>query len=253
MSERGDLTRWNRSGLNRFRYIDGNAVEYLEILRQQLVKRFVAGKSPVDAKTGSGWLEPAVEIPAVEEKKENETLTQRQERLGRKQQRILEQYYQDRRDWAWEITRSFARACHILTEHIDAYANEEHLGTATQWEHLRRMVEMLDYHPAPPASAYTRLALEVKENKSGKLGKGFKVQHTPASGGAKIVFETLEDITIDSALNELRPAGWIFRHKMQRQNAVFRRSPRARSSTCKVSAIPGLINSTVLPGLENSG
>ena len=40
MIERKDLTRWNRAGLSRFRYVNGNAVEYLEILRQQLVERF---------------------------------------------------------------------------------------------------------------------------------------------------------------------------------------------------------------------
>ena len=42
MSEhkRKDLTRWNRASLTQFRYVDGNAVEYLDILRQQLVERF---------------------------------------------------------------------------------------------------------------------------------------------------------------------------------------------------------------------
>ena len=203
MSDRTDLTRWIRAGLTRFRYIDGNAVEYLEILRQQLVRHFVDSNT-----TESSWLKPAEEIPENEEELNNETLIQRRERLGRKQERILEMYHQDRRDWGWEISRTFARACHILTEHSNAYANEEYLGTATQWEHVRRLVEMLDYHPAPPASAYTRLSFESKENKSGIVPKGFKVQHSPETGGPKIIFETLEDIFIDSALNELRPKGW---------------------------------------------
>ena len=29
-----DLKRWNRAGLRRFRYIDGNAVNFLEFLRE---------------------------------------------------------------------------------------------------------------------------------------------------------------------------------------------------------------------------
>ncbi len=203
MNDRKNLTRWNRAGLTRFRYIDGNAIEYLEILRQQLVRLFVDSNT-----TESSWLKPAEEIPENEEKLNNETLIQRQERLGRKQERILEMYKQDRRDWAWEITRTFARACHILTEYNNAYANEAYLGTATLWEHVRRLVEMLDYHPTPPASAYTRLAFEAKENMSGITAKGFKVQHSPETGGPKIIFETLEDIFIDSALNELRPKDW---------------------------------------------
>jgi hypothetical protein len=203
MSERKDLTRWNRAGRTRFRYVDGKAGEYLEILRQQLVEQFA------DPETGlCEWLNPAEEIPVNEKKVDKESLIQRQERLSRTQERILEMYHQDRRDWGWEISRTFARACHILTEHTNAYANEGYLGTATQWDHVRRLIEMLDYHPAPPASAYTRLAFEAKENKTGTVAKGFKVQHTPETGGPKIIFETLEDIFIDPELNELRPKDW---------------------------------------------
>ena len=41
MTIRYDLTRWNRASLNRFRYIDGNAVTFLEEVRQALIERFV--------------------------------------------------------------------------------------------------------------------------------------------------------------------------------------------------------------------
>ncbi len=203
MSERKDLTRWNRAGRSRFRYVDGKAVEYLEILRQQIVDKF---KDPKSEKCQ--WLNPSEEVPANEVKAETETLIQRQERLSRTRDRILEMYHQDRRDWAWEITRTFARACHILTEHTNAYANEGYLGTATQWDNVRRLVEMLDYHPAPPASAFTPLMFVAKDNKAGIVNRGFQVKYTPAAGGAKVIFETLEDLFIDPALNELRPKGW---------------------------------------------
>ena len=205
MNERKDLTRWNRASLTRFRYVDGKAGEYLDILREQLVDKF---KDPETERVE--WLSPAVEIPENEKEaeKKNETLLQRQERLSIKQQRILDSYHQDRRDWVWEISRTFARACHILTEHTNAYANENFLGTATEWEHVRRLVAMLDYHPAPPASAFTRLTLIAKPNKSGTVAQGFKVKYSPPAGGAKIIFETLNDITIDAARNELRPMGW---------------------------------------------
>ena len=203
MIERKDLTRWNRAGQSRFTYVDGNAVEYLEILRQQLVKRFVG---PLDEE--HKWLKPSKEVPANEKMVDGESLVQRQERLSRRQERILEMYHQDRRDWAWEITRTFARSCHILTNYAGAYANEGYLGTATQWDHVRRLVEMLDYHPAPPASASTKLVLEAKEGKSGLVKKGWQVKYKPPDGGEKIIFETLEDLSVDYALNELRPKGW---------------------------------------------
>ncbi|MCH8308985.1 MAG: hypothetical protein IIB17_00640, partial [Chloroflexi bacterium] len=89
-------------------------------------------------------------------------------------------------------------------EHVDAFANEGFIGTATQWDSLRRMVEMLDYHPAPPASAATRMALFAKEELAGTVAQGYQIKHAPLEGGAPVVFETLEDIIIDHRLNELR-------------------------------------------------
>lgn len=199
---RRDLTRWNRAGLSRFDYIDANAVEYLEILRQQLVKRFVKP----DVK--QSWLSPAELIPLNEVVQGNETQAQRQQRLRVRQQRILEMYHQQRRDWGWEISRTFARACHMLTEHSNAYSNEGFLGTATQWDNVRRLVEMLDYHPAPPSSAYTQLVIQAKESRSGLLEKGFQIQYTPEDGSEKIIYETLDDVLIDSKLNTLRVKDW---------------------------------------------
>lgn len=178
MSTGVDLTRWNRAGLRRFRYVDGNAVTFLELLRAELARRF------------PHWRE-VTNLPVTETESE-------------RQERMLEQYHAPRRDWAWEIARVLARASHVLTEHLDAYANEGFLGTATQWDTVRRLVEMIDYHPAPPASAATRLVIEAKE--AGTLPAGFAVKHTPADGSTPVVFETLEELKLDPALNALRPA-----------------------------------------------
>jgi predicted phage baseplate assembly protein len=178
------LTRWNRAGLRRFRYVDGNAATYLEELRQRLKDHF------------GTWT--ALNVPP------DGTDSQRQRRL-------LEQYTAPRAaepDWGWEIARALARASHVLTEHVDSYANEGYLGTATQWESLRRLVAMLDYHPRPPASASTPLVLTAKPGARGKVARGFAVGYTPPEGGAPIVFETLEDLEVDSGLNLLRPEGY---------------------------------------------
>lgn len=160
-----DLTRWNRAGLTRFRYVDGNALTFLEDLRAELAARF-----------------PEWEI---------------QER----------KYDEPSADWGWEIVRAFARACHVLGEHVDAYANEGFLRTATQWDSVRKLVAMLDVHPAPPASASTPLVIEAKDE-PGTLAAGFAVRHTPKDGGAPVLFETLEELALDPALNALHLAGW---------------------------------------------
>jgi hypothetical protein len=234
-----DLTRWNRAGLKRFRYVDGNAASHLEELRLALLTRFVGEKAgggpdpgrsldwwraawadPPDAATdpagrqafdailadlrarllwtGDGGADAPLWVP----------VPARREAEGGRAKRLLEQYEAPRRDLAWEITRSFARASHVLTEHLDAYANEGFLGTATQWESVRRLAAMLDARPAPPASAATVLLLTAKEGRSGKVAKGFQVKHSPADGGAPVVFETLDDVEVDAGVNLLRPAGF---------------------------------------------
>jgi len=174
-----DLTRWNRAGLSRFRYLDGNAATFLERMREKLNESFPQ------------WKATDILVP------DSETEAQWKTRL--------EEYYQaDEDDMLWQLTRSFARACHVLGEHLDAYANEASLGTATQWDNVRKLVAMLDYHPQPPASAYTTLAIQVKDEESGILEAGFQVKHSPPDGGAPVIFESLEDAGVHSALNSLR-------------------------------------------------
>ena len=173
MTGRSDITRWNRAGLRRFQYVDANAATYLEEVRVRLADRF-----PL-------W--QAIQRTSTE----------------------VEQYRRPRSavpDWGWEIARSLARACHVLGEHVDAFANESYLATATQWESLRRLAALVDYHPAPPASAFTNLVLVAKPGASGTVPPGFAV--SAATPGAQVTFETMEELAIDSALNELRPQGF---------------------------------------------
>jgi hypothetical protein len=176
-----DITRWNRAGLRRIRYLDANAARYLEELRVRLAERFAGWQA---LQRGGGEAESPVERNA----------------------RLIEQYLAPRAavpDWGWELARAFARACHVLGEHVDAFANESYLGTATQWESLRRLVALVDYQPAPPASAFTHLALIAKPGASGTVPAGFAV--AAATPGVRVAFETLEPLAIDSGMNLLRP------------------------------------------------
>lgn len=186
----GDLTRWNRAGLARFRYVDGNALIYLERLRAAMARAF---RNPATGKLAWEDLEDGASAPA------GDTLAERHARLAA-------QYHDERRDYGWEVLRSFARSTHVLAEHLDAYANEHFIGTATQWDNLRRLVAMLDYHPAPPASARTPLAFTAKE--AGTLSAGFAVKNAPKDGSPPAIFETMAELEVDPALNALRPADW---------------------------------------------
>jgi len=192
---KSDLTRWNRAGLKRFRYVDGNAATYLEALRRELFDRL------------TGWDR---ELLGIDPENRKEEFAEYLDLFGEDHLHALNSYLSlnDKRgSVALEIVRSFARGAHVLTEHLDAYANEGYLGTATQWENVRRLVHGLDYHPTPPDSAVTHLILNAKPEKSGLVARGLQVKHTP-EGRSPVVFETLKDIEIDPALNVLRLKGW---------------------------------------------
>ena len=179
-----DLTRWNRGGLERFRYIDGNAVTYLETMRKNLAEAFPEWKKMSEAG----------------EFQESDSI-----RL----KRMIDQYKAGRQDWGWEIARTLSRSIHILTEHMNAFSNEGYLGTATQWEYMRRIVSMLDYKPTPPSSASTKIAIIADpEADPGLVKKGFQGKFASAETGVSLVYETLSDIEIDPKLNALRLQGF---------------------------------------------
>ena len=179
-----DLTRWNRAGLSRFSYVDGNAAVFLERLRAGLADRFPQ------------WLPVPGALPPLEGEDEEAKKT-----------RLENLYTADPGEMLWQLTRQFARSCHVLGDHVDAFANEATLETASQWENLRRLVALLNYAPLPPASASVPLALQIKAGKSGVLGAGLQVKHVP-KGGKPLIFETLEEISVDAAYNGLRAKGY---------------------------------------------
>lgn len=185
LSESVDLTRWNRAGLSQINYINGNAATYQESLREMLRKQFSQDETVLQ------WLGDEANDATV----------------NQWQQRLIEQYQGERRDYVWELFRSFARAVHILAHTADAYANERYIRTATQWDNVRRLVNMLDYYPAPPASAECYVALFAKEDEQaiGTVNSGLAIKNEPDDGSAPLTFETLNDLSVDYRLNLLMP------------------------------------------------
>lgn len=178
-----DLTRWNRAGLARFEYLDGNAAVYLERLRAGLAREF------------PHWT-PARAVVPVDETEEA------------RKQRLEELYAANPDDMLWQLTRQFARSCHVLGVHLDAYANESYLETASQWDNLRKLVALLDYAPRPPASASAPVALILKPGKSGVITAGLQIKHSPATG-APLMFETLTDLEADAAWNVVHARDYL--------------------------------------------
>lgn len=214
-----DLTRWNRAGLSQFHYVDGDASVWLEELRIAMLGLYLRGGED-EQRTPEFWrdlyLKPTDEWPDVSAaaarvawKKLAPASPAQPESRGRRNERLLKQYAENSGDYAWEINRAFARAAHVLLGHLDAYANEGYLRTATQWDNLRRLAAMVNYQPTPPASATTTVALELKADSGAvEIPRGLAMKHTPAEGGAPLIFETLHTVQAHPALNAARVLNW---------------------------------------------
>jgi hypothetical protein len=217
-----DLTRWNRAGLARFRYVDGNAAVWLEELRIGMLAQYLRGivrgeRLPekwrdLFLEKMSDWeltLPQAEFAEAVAWARLLPPPPASPETGGTRNRRLAEQYGRRSSDYAWELTQAFARAAHILLEHLDAYANEGYLATATQWDNLRKLVAAVNYLPTPPASATTTVGLHIAEGVGAiEVAAGLAAKYSRPEGGAPLIFETLKPVVGHSDLNAARAVGW---------------------------------------------
>ena len=214
-----DLTRWNRAGLSRFEYVDGDAAVWLEELRIAMLGLYLRG-APAHERTPErwrdvflqdegAWREAAEAAKRVAWARLAAVVPSARETRGRRNERLLKQYADATGDHSWEINRAFARATHVLLGYLNAYANEGYLRSATQWDNLRRLAAMVNYQPTPPASATTTLALVLADDAGAvEIARGLATKHTPAEGGAPLTFETLERVAAHPALNAARAVEW---------------------------------------------
>ena len=162
-----DLTRWNRAGLDRVRYVDGAAAEWLEYLRICHLLLYARSDAVSDAlsddpeswraafRDGAFQDGTAVDVAAsaLRSAWPRSRMAGAPPPQATYAERLRAQYDHIPLDQTGQISRAFARALHILTETLDAYANEGLLATATQEMHLRRLLEMIAFRPVPPASS----------------------------------------------------------------------------------------------------
>lgn len=217
-----DLTRWNRAGLGRFDYIDGDAAVWLEELRLVLAGLYMRGADAdlrvperwrdVFTKPADAWPDAAVlseVIDAVIWERLAPQAPPTRELRGQRNRRLLSQYNGARGDMSWEILRAFARASHVLLGHTNAYANEGYIRTATQWDNLRRLAAMVNHQPTPPASATSIVALEIKPDfDATEIARGLAMKYARPEGGKPLVFETLSALDAHPDLNAARVVDW---------------------------------------------
>ena len=213
-----DLTRWNRAGLTRLNYVDGDAAVWLEELRIAMLGLYLRRKDPgqrLPEIWRNAFMAAPGDWPALKDDRPawarlKSKVPAKPETPGERSDRLLDQYgSRNNGDHAWEINRAFARAAHVLLGHLDAYANEGYLRTATQWENLRRLAAMVNYQPTPPASAITTVALSLYDGTGrAEIERGLAMKFTPPEGGAPVIFETLSKLTAHAELNSVHVEDW---------------------------------------------
>ncbi len=219
-----DLTRWNRSGMARIDYVDGNAAVFLERLRSAMITQYLRGVPEADpTRAADYWFSlfandtapPGSQASDALDALQWETLARglavAPESKRRRNTRLTDNYDAQSPDYAVEILRALARVSHVLTGHIDAYANETKLATAAEWDSLRKLARMVNYAPRPAASAFTSVALElVDEAGAVRLPPGLPMAAKPPAGGPELIFETLDEIEAHPDLNAARVKGWDY-------------------------------------------
>lgn len=224
-----DLTRWNRAGLERFEYVGGDAAVWLEELRVAMLSLFLrdGAEHKSEQRTPEFWrdllLEDVDQWPTLPQRNAalkviawKDVFTDfpvDPETAGKRNRRLLEQYGLRSSDYTWEILRAFARAAHVLLGHLDAYANEGYLRTATQWDNVRRLAAMVNYQPTPPASATATVALLLDEEvdlagETVTIDRALAMKYAPPEGGAPLIFETLQPVEAHPDLNAARAEDW---------------------------------------------
>jgi len=219
-----DLTRWNRAGLSRFQYVDGDAAVWMEEVRIALLGLYLRGVNPED-RTPEQWRDLFMKPEAERQLQETPATYQQAiawrdllpsfpvdvESTGARNQRLLGQYNRKSGEYGWEVMRAFARSAHIVLNHQNAYANEGYLRTATQWENLRKLAAMVNYQPTPPASATTTIALQIEPDKGViEIARGLAMKFAPPEGGAPRIFETLKPVLVHPELNAGRTRNWDY-------------------------------------------
>lgn len=162
------ITRWNRAGLSRFSYIHGNAAGFFADMMEQYRQRLLG----LESSTGQQDLEQMAQL-----------------------------YAEHSTEWGAQLLRSFARSSHVLTEHINDFANEMTVPTAARWDNLRKLAGMVNFLPAPPASASTFVELRIKAGKQGTVERGLQIRQTPGIA-RQLLFETLAELKVNACLNQ---------------------------------------------------
>jgi hypothetical protein len=108
-------------------------------------------------------------------------------------------------DFAQTAIELSALLGHALAVYQDLFASEAYLGTAQMSASLVLHARRLAYEPDVGVAAAGYLVLEVGAGLSGTLPEGFSLASVPHGDQKAQDYETLDDVLVNAAWNDLRP------------------------------------------------
>jgi predicted phage baseplate assembly protein len=107
-------------------------------------------------------------------------------------------------DYGIALLQMWAYVADILTFYQERIANEAFLNTARLRGSVLRLAAMLDYRPAPGMAASALLAFTTEPDRQVQIPVGLRVQSVPGQDEKPQKFETVEALSAEARLNQLR-------------------------------------------------
>lgn len=105
-------------------------------------------------------------------------------------------------DYAITVIELFAATGDVLAFYNERIANELYLRTARERDSILRLTRLLGYRMRPGLAAQTMLSFTLDANAETRIRKGLKVMSVPGQDETPQIFETIEQIVANAALNE---------------------------------------------------
>lgn len=113
-------------------------------------------------------------------------------------------------DHAITLIELWAAMADVLSFYQERIANEAYLRTALSRDSVRRLVRLLDVKPFAGLAAETLVAFTLDKDAAAALRPGLKLMSVPGQDETPQIFELLEEVAAEAALNRVEVRGLPF-------------------------------------------
>lgn len=110
-------------------------------------------------------------------------------------------------DHAVTLIELWAAMAEVLCFYQERIANEAYLRTAVSRDSVRRLARLLDYRPFAGLAAEALVAFTLDKDAAAALRPGLKLMSVPGQDETPQIFELLEEVAAEAALNRVQVRG----------------------------------------------